>query len=140
MPSAESPPTPQANPLAGMAAYLRKSPPSQPSGEPLQMIRSLLFLVLLGLPACSGGLDVGSLVRPADAERRGAVEVAVKSAYPGILNEIEAGAGPNLQAALDAAGVPPGDRPARLIQLRGDLALYEANPGALVAALLLYGG
>jgi hypothetical protein len=103
------------------------------------MIRTLLLAAFLGLPGCTGGLDVGSLVRPADAERRGAVEVAVKSAYPGILDEIEAGSGPNLQAALDAARVPPGDWQARLIQLRGDLGLYEANPGALVAALLLYG-
>ena len=76
---------------------------------------------------------------PADAGRRGAVEVAVKGAYPAILGEIARGGGPDLQAALDAAGVPAGDRPARLIQLRGDLGLYEANPGALVAALMLYG-
>ena len=103
------------------------------------MMRTLLLAALLGLPACTGGVDVGSLVRPADAGRRGAVEVAVKAAYPGILDKIEAGTGPNLQSALEAAGVPPGDRPARLIQLRGDLGLYESNPGALVAALMLYG-
>lgn len=82
---------------------------------------------------------MGSLVRPADAERRGAVEVAVKSAYPGILDQIEAGAGPDLARALDAAGVSPEERPARVLQLRGDLGLYEANPSALVTALMLYG-
>jgi hypothetical protein len=86
-----------------------------------------------------GRLNVPALLDPAEAQQRGAVEVAVKSAYPGILDEIEAGAGPNLSRALDAAGVPAQDRPARLIQLRGDLGLYEANPGALVTALTLYG-
>ena len=101
------------------------------------MLRALLLLLLLA--GCTGGLNVGSLVSPADAQRRGAVEVAVKGAYPGILDEIEAGGGPALAGALDAAGVPLQDRPTRLIQLRGDLGLYEANPGALVSALLLYG-
>ncbi len=104
------------------------------------MFRIFLVSALLGLSACTGGLDLGALVRPGDAARRGAVEVAVKSAFPGILDEIEAGAGPNLARAFDAAGVPAVDRPARVIQLRGDLGLYEANPGALVAALMLYGG
>jgi len=104
------------------------------------MIRSLLLVALVAVSACTHGLNVGALVDPAEAQRRGAVEVAVKSAYPGILGEIEAGSGANLQRAMDAAGVPPGDRPARVIQLRGDLGLYQANPGALVAALMLYGG
>jgi hypothetical protein len=104
------------------------------------MTRPLLLAALLALGACSQGLDVGALVNPAEAQRRGAVEVAVKSAYPGILDQIEAGGGPDLARAFDAAGVPPGDRPARVIQLRGDLGLYGANPGALVAALMLYGG
>ena len=104
------------------------------------MIRPLLLAALMALSACSGGLDVGALVDPAEAQRRGAVEVAVKSAHPAILGELEAGGGPNLARAMDAAGVPPQDRPARVIQLRGDLGLYEANPAALVAALMLYGG
>lgn len=103
------------------------------------MIRPLLLAALLALPGCATGLNVGALVDPAEAQRRGAVEVAVKGAFPGILDEIGAGAGPNLARAFDAAGVPPGDRPARVIQLRGDLGLYAANPGALVTALMLYG-
>lgn len=103
------------------------------------MTRILLLFALVGLSACASGLDLGSLANPADTQRRGAVEVAVKGAYPRILSEIEVGGGADLQRALDAAGVPLEDRPARLIQLRGDLSLYETNPGALVAALLLYG-
>ena len=103
------------------------------------MMRTLLLAALLGLSGCADGLGVGALVNPADAQRRGAVELAVKGAYPAILSEIAAGAGPNLEASFDAAGVPAQDRPARLIQLQGDLRLYEANPGALVAALMLYG-
>jgi hypothetical protein len=104
------------------------------------MIRPLLIGALLALSACSQGLNVGALVDPAEAQRRGAVEVAVKSSFPTILDEIDAGSGPNLLRAFDAAGVPLEDRPTRVIQLRGDLGLYQANPGALVAALMLYGG
>jgi hypothetical protein len=104
------------------------------------MIRPFLLAALLALSACSQGLNVGALVDPAEAQRRGAVEVAVKSSFPVILDEIDAGSGPNLVHAFDAAGVPLGDRPTRVIQLRGDLGLYQANPGALVTALMLYGG
>ena len=104
------------------------------------MVRSALLVALLALSACTQGLNVGALVDPAEAQRRGAVEVAVKSAHPTILDEIEAGSGPNLIRAFDAAGVPSQDRPARVLQLRGDLGLYAANPGALVTALMLYGG
>ncbi len=63
----------------------------------------------------------------------------MKGGYPAILDEIEAGTGPNLWRAFDAAGVPISDRSARTTQLQGDLGLFEANPGALVAAILLYG-
>jgi len=103
-------------------------------------MRRLVLLGLLLSTGCTGGLNVGALVDPSGASRRGAVEVAVKSAYPGILDEIEAGGGPAIDAAFDAAGVPSQDRAPRLIQLGGDLGLYEANPGALVAALTLFGG
>jgi hypothetical protein len=103
-------------------------------------MRRLAISALLLAAGCAGGLDLGSLVDPAEAQRRGAVEVAVKSTYPGILAEIDAGGGPAIAAAMDAAGVPPQDRSARLAQMGGDLGLFEANPGALVTALMLYGG
>lgn len=102
-------------------------------------MRRLALAALLLAAGCAGGLDVGALVDPAEAQRRGAVELAVKSAHPRILADIDAGGGPAIEAAMDAAGVPPQDRPARLAQMRGDLGLYEANPGALVTALMLYG-
>jgi hypothetical protein len=101
-------------------------------------MRRLAVTALLLVAGCAGGLDVPALASPAEAQRRGAVELAVKSTHPGLLREIEAGGGPAIEAAMDAAGVPPADRPARLAQMRGDLGLYEA-PGALVAALMLYG-
>lgn len=117
--------------------------------EGMPVIRSLALPTLLALAACTGGpgggrlglggLNVSGLVDPAASQRRGAVEVAVKSAFPGILDDIDAGGGQSLSRAFDAAGVPPDDRPARLLQLRGDLGLYRSNPGALVAALMLYG-
>lgn len=72
--------------------------------------------------------------------QRGAVELAVKSSFPQVLSDIDAGGGDALTAAFDAAGVPLEDRPTRIIQLQSDAGLYSANPGALVSALLVYGG
>lgn len=73
-------------------------------------------------------------------QRRGQVEVLVKSNWPGVLDEIDAGGGPVLWQAMETARIPVQDRPARVLQLRGDLGLYNGNPGALVAALMVYGG
>ncbi len=73
-------------------------------------------------------------------QRRGAVEVMVKSSFPTVLTEIEAGGGPTLTRAMDAAQLPMQDRPTRIIQLQSNLGLYEVNPNALISALMLYGG
>jgi hypothetical protein len=72
--------------------------------------------------------------------RRGAVEVAVKSNYEQILQDIASGGGPALTLAMDEAGIPESDRPSRTLQLQGDLPLYQANPGALVTTLMVYAG
>jgi hypothetical protein len=114
-------------------------------------LRTACFLApAIALGACSGwtpsalmmpGLEIGAASSdPAYAARRGSVELAVKGSWPAIINEITAGGGPALTAAMDAAGVPPQDRPARLIQLQQESAAYAANPGALVSALMVYGG
>ncbi len=102
-------------------------------------MRYIHFGAMILLVACTQGLDVGALVNPADAQRRGAVELRGKSDWPAILADVNRGGGPSLSAAMDAAQVPIADRPARSLQLRGDLALYEANPSALVSTLILYG-
>jgi hypothetical protein len=94
----------------------------------------LLAALLLG--ACAPG-TLGSLA--SQSQRRGEVEVAVKGAHPAIVGEIDRGGGPALTRAFDAAGVPPSERATRVAQLDGDLGLYAANPGALVAALLVFG-
>ncbi len=73
-------------------------------------------------------------------QRRGRVEVIVKTNYDAILDDIDAGGGPVLTEAMDAAGVPEADRPTRIIQLQSDMGLYAQNPGALVVALMVYAG
>tara|TARA_R110002051_G_scaffold57104_11_gene105904 strand:+ start:77 stop:424 length:348 start_codon:yes stop_codon:yes gene_type:complete len=73
------------------------------------------------------------------SQRRGAVEVLVKSNHPALIDQINAGAGPILSQVLETAEIPVRDRPARIIQLQSNLGLYAANPGALVTALMLYG-
>lgn len=72
-------------------------------------------------------------------ERRGQVEIAVKSTWPRILGDIEAGNGPTLSDAMNAARIPESDRPTRILQLQGDLPLYRGQPENLVVALMVYG-
>lgn len=74
------------------------------------------------------------------SQRRGAVELFVKTNHPALINEINAGGGPTLTEAMNTANIPTEDRPARVLQLQSDLGLYNANPGALVTALMVYGG
>lgn len=72
-------------------------------------------------------------------DRRGKVEVLVKSNHPALIDQINTGSGPILDQAMDAANIAPIDRPARVIQLQSDLGLYQATPGAPVTALMVYG-
>lgn len=110
-------------------------------------------LLLIMMTGCTSGANhLGNpLFWPVDAvqnginnaaysQQRGAVEVIVKSEFPAILADIDAGGGPVLTRAMDAARIALGDRSARTLQLQGDLGLYSANPGALVTALMLFGG
>jgi len=114
--------------------------------------RVITLVILCCLPLTAGcttlpGLNIfgtgGALASPADnaayRQRRGAVEIIVKSDLNSVLSDIATGGGPTLTRAFDTAGVPAQDRPARIIQLEGDRGLYEVNPGALVTALMLYG-
>ncbi|MCX7298839.1 MAG: hypothetical protein NTX73_00345 [Rhodobacterales bacterium] len=95
---------------------------------------------MTGYPLLFPGASLGTAASDSGyALRRGAVEITVKSGYPAILTEIDAGGGPILTQAMDQAGVPAQDRPTRIIQLQSDMALYQANPAALVAAIMVYG-
>ncbi|WP_296427829.1 hypothetical protein [Yoonia sp.] len=71
--------------------------------------------------------------------RRGLVEIIVKANFAEISRDIRAGGGPVLTRAMVAAGIPPADRPTRLIQLQSNFGLYAQSPGALVTTLMLYG-
>lgn len=110
----------------------------------------LVLLAPLALAACTGGwtpsavlmpgLEIGAATQDADyAARRGATELAVKGAWPGIAQEIAAGGGPALTAAMDAARVPASDRPTRLYQLAQEAGTYAQSPEALIAALMVWG-
>lgn len=74
------------------------------------------------------------------SQRRGAVELFVKTNHPELIAQINAGGGEVLSEAMDKANIPTEDRPARVVQLQSDLGLYNANPGALITALMVYGG
>ena len=111
----------------------------------------LIFLVVLA--GCSNEanhlgnpffLPISGLTTAASnavySERRGTVEVLVKSNHPALIDQINAGSGPILTQAMDAARIPQEDRETRIFQMQSDLGLYQANPGALVTALMVYGG
>ena len=111
------------------------------------------LLVLPLLAACSGEANhlgnplllpvsgvTNALGNAAYQQRRGAVELFVKTNHPALVAEIIAGGGPVLDEAMTRARIPPTDRPARRLQLQGDAGLYQSNPGALVTALMVYGG
>ena len=73
------------------------------------------------------------------AGRQSAVETFFKTNHPALIAEIMTGGGGTVDQAMDLAGIPMQDRPTRLIQLRSDAQFYQSAPGALVAALMLYG-
>ena len=115
-------------------------------------MRPALPAILL-LAACSGEanhlgnpllLPVSGLMTAAEnqayTQRRGAVELIVKSNHPQILADIRAGGGAVLSDAMQTARIPVEDRPARVFQMQRDIDLYTGNPGALVMALMVYGG
>ena len=102
-----------------------------PSGLPLALVAALA--------ACDPVSGLSNLVSAGNAPNRAAVEVAVKSDFPALIDEIGAGGGPLLARAYDAARVPETDRPARTLALNGNLGLYASSPDALVAALVAAG-
>ncbi|MEQ8368411.1 hypothetical protein [Yoonia vestfoldensis] len=111
-------------------------------------MRPALILPLI-LAACTTDLanpgvpvftPLTAITDPGYAQKRGQVEIIVKSNFDAIRRDIDAGGGPVLTAAMDAAGVPLQDRPTRVIQLQSDMGLYDVNPGALVTALMVFGG
>ena len=117
------------------------------------MRRFHLFLAALALSGCTGEANhlgnpllwpfnaVGSAFgNSAYDNRRGAVELHVKTNHPTLLAEISAGGGPVLTEAMDLAAIPPEDRPTRIAQLQADLPLYRESPEALIVALMVYGG
>lgn len=89
--------------------------------------------LLLPFSAASAGIG-----NAAYNQRRGQVEVYVKTNHTAIMTDITNGGGDHIARAMDIAGIPTEDRPARLIQLRGDQTLYRTSPEALITALMVY--
>jgi len=73
-------------------------------------------------------------------ERRGKVEIFVKTNHPALILDIKSGGGATLTQAMNIARVPAQDRETRIIQMQSDINLYTTNLGALVTALMVYGG
>ena len=105
--------------------------------------------IVLAVGGCSVNPDApsvpmfpgaGALSNLTNSEQRTAVEIYVKSNFSAVLADIRAGGGPTLTESYRLANVPETERGVRTLQLRGDIGLYENAPGALVNAILLYGG
>ena len=72
------------------------------------------------------------------SQRRGQVEIFVKTNHPAIVTDIQNGGGQTVNEAMDIAEIRAGDRPARLIQLKSDIGTYQNSPDALIVALMVY--
>lgn len=104
-------------------------------------------LIFLGLAAACSADGTSPVLGPLQAmgaglqnqisnENRGAVEVFVKSNHPALIADVQRGGGPTLTAAYDLAEAPQPLRATQTLRLQSDLALYNANPGALVLAIM----
>ena len=100
---------------------------------------ALPAVLVLALAACDPLSGLQNLVSPENADARAAVELAVKSDFPALIDEIGAGGGPLLTRAYDVARVPESDRAARTLALNSNLGVYAGSPDALIAALIAAG-
>jgi len=112
-------------------------------------MRLIPLPALMMLAACTGqtnnlawpGLGVGNGIQNiVYDDRRGGVEVFVKTNHAALIREIRAGGGPTLSRAMDAARIAHAARPAATLRFQSDLALYNRSPDALVTALMVHGG
>ncbi|MCW1950141.1 MAG: hypothetical protein KIH44_002075 [Octadecabacter sp.] len=116
-------------------------------------MRKLAFIFLTLAVACSNEANhVGNpLLLPLNAlgssignavysERRGKVEVFVKTNHPALIADIQRGGGDTLTKAFDLADVPKPVRMPHTLQLQSDLALYSNNLDALVVAIMVVSG
>jgi len=90
---------------------------------------------LLPVSAMSAGLQ-----NAAYNDRRGAVEIFVKTNHPALVSDIRAGGGPVLQQVHDLAAIPAAIRPEHTLRLQSDLPLYASNMDALILAIMVVAG
>ncbi|SMX31350.1 hypothetical protein [Octadecabacter ascidiaceicola] len=113
-------------------------------------MRKFTFVFLTLVAACSNEANhLGNpLLMPLNAlgtrignavynERRGKVEVFVKSNHPALVADIQRGGGPMLTQAFEIANVPKPVRAPHTLQLQSDLALYSNNIEALIVAIMV---
>lgn len=116
-------------------------------------MRNLAFIILTLCAACSNeAYHLGNpLLLPINAlgtgignaiynERRGKVEVFVKTNHPALISDIQRGGGVTLTQAFDIADVPASVRAPHTLQLQSDFALYSNNLDALVVAIMVVSG
>jgi hypothetical protein len=89
------------------------------------------------LPLNALGSSIGNAVY---SERRGKVEVFVKTNHPALIADIQRGGGPTLTQAFDIADVHKPVRAPHTLQLQSDLALYSNNLEALIVAIMVVSG
>lgn len=116
-------------------------------------MRKFAFIFMTLTAACTGQANhLGNpLLAPINAlgnrignavysEKRGKVEVFVKTNHPALIADIQRGGGATLTQAFDLADVPQAVRGAHTLRLQSDLALYSNNLDALVVAIMVVSG
>lgn len=94
----------------------------------------------LGNPLLTPFYGISNAIQNATyGERRGQVEVFVKTKHPALIDDIQSGGGATLDQAMDLAGVAAADRDILKLRLKSDLPLYQTNQSALIVALMVHG-
>ncbi len=112
----------------------------------------LCLIIITGLAGCSNEAShvpnplllpfygIGNAVQNAAyGERRGAVEVFVKTNHPALIADIDNGGGDQLIEAMNLARVAAKDRDILTLRLQSERALYARNQEALIVALMVHG-
>lgn len=116
-------------------------------------MRAHPFVFISLLAACSGEANhignplllpisgIGNAISNATyGQKRGKVEVFVKSNHPALIADLQNGGGATLTEAFNIANVPQSVRGPHTLQMQSDLALYSNNLEALVVAIMVVSG
>ncbi len=131
------PPLPKPRHIGCVGAGVKPEGPPMAATRSRRRARGLVLALSLACAVPGACTSVGGLpgARPGDGE----VQVFVARNHAVLLEEIVAGGGPALDAAMDLAGVDPATRDILRLRLQSELPLYRRSPLAMAALIAAHG-